>query len=229
MAFIGWCHLSNSSYQGMQTEKNYRTTVSEFLRSSAKPVVSKFLEPTSPWLAPAFWCHANDTQGVVEGCRVLVDTVPCTVENTNQSNVNYQCKYAANVVKKLGLLTVNGFFVEVGPPTLYTGASADNVILEHAKVQAFLQLRDVTCIADGGFTRTDRVETPFTKTEIWPEPRPSLKKKLDEYKAAAKTKLERNARLCFWRARVEHSFAESQLGRFKLLQRYTGHSSEKRA
>ena len=221
-AYVGYCAQKRVAFVGMTTYKN---AVRDFLLSKTPLLAAQFLEATSEWLRPALEHPNNDTQGILPGCRFCVDTVPCHVENINNSNVCYNAKYADNVVKKLAFYTFNGFFIEFPSRTLYTGTSADNVILDHASnMHDFLQERDLVLLADGGFQASARVVIPFSKDEIWPDPAPHTRALLEKYREAAHEKLERNARLCFWRARVEHAFGESQLGKFKLLQRYSGRS-----
>ena len=171
---------------------------------------------------------SNDTQGVIPNCKVLVDTCPCKIENIANSNVAYQGKYADHVVKFCAFLSINGYFLGLGRTVLYLGTSADNVILDsELGFHQYLEDFDCSALADGGFTRSERVHTPWKKDEIWPDPVPRDRTMRAQYTADGNAKLDRNARLCFWRARVEHAFGESLMGRFALLKNYGGHSFER--
>ena len=144
-------------------------------------------------------------------CKVLVDTCPCVIENINNSNVAYQGKYAAHVVKFVGFTSINGYFLGIGRRILYLGTSADNVILESEQgFRNYLTKNNFTALADGGFSREEGlIVTPFKKDEILPPRDDDISD--EEYKAASDAKRRRNAQLCFWRARIEHAFGESQM------------------
>ena len=219
-ANLGFLKRKGRKTDGYCSEGRFREHVTGFLATKGQSFVPVYLSPEDGMGKKVYEHEANTTQGVVPGCRLAIDTVPCRVDNLGNTNVFFQAKYATCCVKKLCAVTFSGFFIEVTKPFVYTGPSADNVLLEHSGLLKWLHDNSTVCLADGGFTRTERVHTPFTKDEIWPPKRRTQTP--NDYKGEADAKLNRNAHLCFWRARVEHAFSDAQLGRFSLLQRYEG-------
>jgi hypothetical protein len=177
LAWAGWQALGGAKIR-WRTPRVYADEVVQTLRAIAPKLADGFLDPEGGWLAPAFRHEANDTQGIVPGCRLIADTVPCRTENIGNSNCLYISKYAGNVVKKLSFITLTGFFCEplCVPRVLYTGTSTDGVLLEHSSVDDFLKKHSSVVLADGGFYLNEVTITPFTGPEIWPsDPPPNFK------------------------------------------------------
>ena len=97
-AYLGWCFQNGERRMSL---RYFKDLVKKFLLTRVSELADFFLDPESEWLKPAFDHATNDTHGIVPNCKFAVDTVPCQVENVNNSNVNYNAKYAASVMKKL--------------------------------------------------------------------------------------------------------------------------------
>ena len=147
--------------------------------------------------------HAENHAAAFPQCKICIDTCPITVVNYAGANEFYQPKYEEHVVKLLVAISMNGYIVFV-PPSLYGGRSADNVILEHSGFGDLLTRIDAQCLADGGFTLSDRVLIPYTKKQLFAGT-----------PAESRERFKYNAYHAFYRARAEHPFAAARLGRFR--------------
>ena len=78
----------------------------------------------------------------------------------------------------------------------------------------------VKCQADGGFYENANVTLPYEKRQIWPQVRISAQSESD-YENKSHEKLEFKERLAHYRARVEHVFGRTCIGRLLVLR--TGH------
>ena len=74
---------------------------------------------------------------------------------------------------------------------------------------------------DGGFHADYTTKLPFTKPQIYPNNRAFRSLPLEERKRHAHECLRHNTVHAFFRARAEHAFSRSRLGRFNVFKNFT--------
>ena len=109
-------------------------------------------------------------------------------------------------------VSLNGFVVHWGG-VIYTGTSADKTIGRACGVIPMLEKENRKSLVDGGFAEDPHFILPFTKPQIYPK---RLKKGQtnEHYQAAAHAKKVQNTVHGHYRARSEHFFGRSMIGRF---------------
>ena len=109
-------------------------------------------------------------------------------------------------------VTLNGYVVHWGG-YIYTGTSADKTIGRECGVLSMLQDLNRKSLVDGGFKSDPCFILPFTKPQIYPK-RLKRGQSKEGYDSAAHDKKVHNTVQAHFRARAEHFFGRSMMGRF---------------
>jgi hypothetical protein len=151
-----------------------------------------------------------------EDIRIALDTVPIYVDYDSQ---DFQPKYQEAVHKVLVATTFSGFIVFVSG--LYTGTSPDNTMLYDCGILPEMRRLGIRALADGAFAGPDIVKPP-SGPAIWPK-RLARGQTMQQYRAAGEAALQQVSLYGFFRARIEHAFSRSRLGRFAAFKNWQGH------